>query len=377
MKLLKLIILWIICIVVLTYSLAIITHWNIYVETAVFISVVVTTTIFYTVYQYKKNKKDRQLSNIHINKINSHLGIFRKGKFSYHDIKELEGKAKKSLEKPLKKYNLELTDLRDTQSSFGYCAFKRGYLFTSLEFFVIKENSYVRGVELYNYFTQSTPIVDDTKLRELFNYIEKPKRKCPLLPHDYKNIEKYISIIVDTAVSNITLNYRAIKAKDIAYYKIEGTSQFVSDVKGGGANLAGAVYGSIIAGGAGAVVGSQLGTEIKTDIVKKDDRKLFLYYNVNGVLKNEEIITDNIDCILSLLREWIPDKEYSYVVANNNIKSPMSEPKALPHYDTPRIEEQAAPVKRSYAELKELKELLDLGIITQAEFDQKKREILG
>lgn len=72
----------------------------------------------------------------------------------------------------------------------------------------------------------------------------------------------------------------------------------------------------------------------------------------------------------------MPDKEYSYVVANSN-KSPMSESKALPHNDTPRIEAQATPVKRSYAELKELKELLDLGIITQEEFDRKKKEILG
>lgn len=102
-----------------------------------------------------------------------------------------------------------------------------------------------------------------------------------------------------------------------------------------------------------------------------------MYYNVDGELKSEEIITDNIDRILSLLREWIPNKEYSYVVANSNINTTINETKVLPNYDVPKIEEQTVPVKRSYAELKELKELLDLGIITQAEFDQKKREILG
>jgi hypothetical protein len=55
----------------------------------------------------------------------------------------------------------------------------------------------------------------------------------------------------------------------------------------------------------------------------------------------------------------------------------MREFEALPHNDKPKIEEQTAPVKHSYAELKELKELLDLGIITQEEFDRKKKEILG
>ena len=94
-------------------------------------------------------------------------------------------------------------------------------------------------------------------------------------------------------------------------------------------------------------------------------------------MKSEEIISDNIDYVLSLFREWIPDKEYSYVMANNNVNPIINEAKALPNNDTLKVEEQTAPGKRSYAELKELKELLDLGIITQAEFDQKKREILG
>ena len=345
---------------------------------AAFLSMFVTAAIFYVVYRCRKEKKDKQLVNHHVNKIALHLGTVKKENFSYREIKELEEKARQNLANSLMKYNLGLMDLFDTHSSLGYCAFKRGYLLTSFEFTCIRANSYLKNLDLYKYFTQSTPIVESRKLKELAKYIDDPRTECSLTPEDFEALEKYISIIVDSATHNIALsNIRAIKTKDIAYYKIEGGTQFVADVKGGGANLAGAVYGGIIAGGAGAVVGSNLGTEIKTDIVRKDDRKLFLYYNVDGELKSEEIITDNIDRILSLLREWIPNKEYSYVVANSNINTTINETKVLPNYDVPKIEEQTVPVKRSYAELKELKELLDLGIITQAEFDQKKREILG
>ena len=140
--------------------------------------------------------------------------------------------------------------------------------------------------------------------------------------------------------------------------------------------MAGAVYGGIIAGGAGAVVGSHIGTEIKTEIVKKDDRKLFLYHNVDGVIKNEEIITDDIDNVLSLLRKWMPEKEYTHIVVQNNVVVNVNNEKSFPNDDSQKTE-KPAPSKHSYAELKELKELLDLGIITQEEFDQKKKEILG
>ena len=90
-------------------------------------------------------------------------------------------------------------------------------------------------------------------------------------------------------------------------------------MKGGGVNLGGAILGGVIAGGAGAVVGSRVGTEIKTDIVKEERRKLLLYYYDNGVLRSEQIITSNIDYVLSLLRKWIPDKEFDYVMLNGGV----------------------------------------------------------
>lgn len=286
------------------------------------------------------------------------------------NLKHIEDNARDKVFTLIANANLSEELLVDTHSNFGISAFTQKHLITSLEV----HSSKTHNLELLGHFLKN-------RSEKHNDIIQKICQSHKLLEQDKINAEVYktdLELWMDILKNPVKITSgRLIKESSILYYKIDGNAQYVSDVKGGGANLAGAVYGGIIAGGAGAVVGSQIGTDIKTDIVKKDDRKLFLYYNIDGIVKQEEIITDNIDYVLSLLREWMPDKEYSYVVANNNAKPSMSEAKTLPHYDAPKIEAQAAPVKRSYAELKELKELLDLGIITQAEFDQKKQEILG
>lgn len=289
----------------------------------------------------------------------------------------IDKRAKQKVITLLSKLDLSENEVYDTNSSFGLCAYKNNHFILSLEANTAQPY-YTKNMELIGFFKTYNP----QKIQQAIDLLlDKHTSKSSIevsafdtIVNEYTDhLRKMVEIIKEPI--RITSG-RVIKSKDIAYYKVEGTTQYISDVKGGGANIAGAVYGGILAGGAGAVVGSQVGTEIKTDIVRKDDRRLFFYYTKDGVLKNEEIITDNIDYVLSLLREWMPDKEYSYVVANNN-KPPVSESIALPYNDTQRIAEQTTTVKRSYSELKELKELLDLGIITQEEFDQKKREILG
>lgn len=335
---------------------------------------------FYCLYSLYMSDKKQSLSTKQKDTLSecatmlSPIGI---NTITQQELIAIDKRAKQKVIALLSKLNLSEVEVHDTNSSIGLCAYKNNHFILSLEANTAQPH-YTKNIELISFFkTYDSQKVQQAIDLLLDKHISKSSMEVTVfdtVTNEYTDhLRKMIEIINEPL--RITSG-RVIKAKDIAYYKVEGTTQYVSDVKGGGANVAGAVYGGIIAGGAGAVVGSQVGTEIKTDIVRKDDRRLFFYYTKDGVLKNEEIITDNIDYVLSLLREWMPDKEYSYVVANNN-KSPMSESKALPHNDTPRIEAQATPVKHSYAELKELKELLDLGIITQEEFDRKKREILG
>lgn len=346
-----------------------------------FLAIVIILVVLCFLCTVYVKEKQNKISNRSISKYKIMLSPVGIDTVNQFELNNLDERARTKVFSLLAKHHLSENEVYYTNSSLGVCAFKNNCLIVSLEANTVRPRHTV-DMELFGFFKTYNPAVYQKAMRVLFDKELVNDVNSGISDVDYEpilneytvHLKKMVEIIQEPL--KITSG-RVIKTKDIAYYKIEGATQFVSDIKGGGANIAGAVYGSIIAGGAGTVVGSQMGTEIKTDIVRKDDRKLFLYYNVDGVLKSEEIITDNIDRILSLLREWMPDKEYSYVVANNNIKAPMSESKALPHNDIPRIEAQAAPVKRSYAELKELKELLDLGIITQAEFDQKKREILG
>ena len=287
---------------------------------------------------------------------------------------DVDLRAREKVFSLLEKYDLYEDLVYDTKSSLGICAYTHSCLLTSVEAHIMSTDKLSR-LELFSYFKNY-----DKEQNDADAYILVKGERDGMMPTDamINEYEKHLKVLAKVLHSPVKITGgRVIKAKNIEYYKVEGNSQYVSDIKGGGANLAGAVYGGIIGGGVGAGVVSQLGVDIKTESVKRGAIKLLRNYNDNGAWTRGEIISDNIDNVLSLLREWMPDKEYSYVVANNNSIPTKSETKSLPHYDTPRIEEQAAPVKRSYAELKELKELLDLGIITQAELDQKKREILG
>ena len=155
----------------------------------------------------------------------------------------------------------------------------------------------------------------------------------------------------------------------IKHFKMVGSIGYSSDVHGGGgggggANLGGAIYGGLLFGTAGAIVGSQIVTEIhideiKTDVTRHDDRNVeFFYENETG--KTVSVIFDSsaYDCLMAL----IPEKAFDSVVTN---AQPKEEPVAV------------ASSNSSLSQLKELKELLDMGIITQAEFDAKKKQLLG
>ena len=155
----------------------------------------------------------------------------------------------------------------------------------------------------------------------------------------------------------------------IKHFKMVGSIGYSSDVHGGGgggggANLGGAIYGGLLFGTAGAIVGSQMDTEIhideiKTDVARHDDRNVeFFYEDETG--KTVSVIFDSsaYDCLMAL----IPEKAFDSVMTSTK---PNEEP----------VVETSG--NSSLHQLKELKELLDLGIITQEEFDAKKKQLLG
>lgn len=164
---------------------------------------------------------------------------------------------------------------------------------------------------------------------------------------------------------NIKFDRYTLPISDIVMFKIEGNKQFVTETSGGGANIEGAVVGGLLFGGAGAIVGGQVGTEIKSTTKEMDNRIISLYYYSDGKLMVENIRSTNIDATISALRQIIPQKEESVVQLETN-KEKRS-----------RITESTKSNISIVDELKNFKELLDSDIITQEEFEAKRKQLLG
>ena len=177
-----------------------------------------------------------------------------------------------------------------------------------------------------------------------------------------------------------------IPLNKIKHFKIMGSIGYSSNVyggggSGGGVNLGGAIAGGLLFGGIGAMIGSQMNTEIKinpihTVVTKHDDRNVeFFYQDETGKTVSTIFNPSAYDCLMKI----IPEKSYDSVIVENT----STIAKTTKQDNQPKVEksevkaQQIAAGKSSLSELKELKELLDLGIITQEEFDAKKKQLLG
>lgn len=153
-----------------------------------------------------------------------------------------------------------------------------------------------------------------------------------------------------------------IPIKDIRYFKRVGqvrTETKISGGGGGGSSISGAVVGGLIAGTAGAVIGSRKKVEpIKSETITYDSRGVALAwrYQKDGEWRDNGLHLDSQ--AYEILMELIPEKQYDYVMSQK-----------LP-------KEQPTQTKSTKEKLTELKEMLDDGLITQEEFDAKKQQLL-
>lgn len=172
-------------------------------------------------------------------------------------------------------------------------------------------------------------------------------------------------------------NEKRYLLNSIEYYNEVGNLQYTSEVQGGGgggANVYGAIKGGLLFGAAGAIVGSQVGTEskpISTTVRKHDNRSVRFVYKDSMGVHDVVLPHEDLDALLTL----IPDKKYDTVMlknqediqANQTVGKPLVESK----------EEVKSTINSDVVEqLKQLKELLDIGILTQEEFNRKKNELL-
>lgn len=149
-----------------------------------------------------------------------------------------------------------------------------------------------------------------------------------------------------------------IPLKNIKYFKEDGdvhAETKISGGGGGGSSLTGAVIGAVIAGSAGAIIGSRKSIdEIKSETVLNDQRTVTLYYyeNENDTQMQHLVFSyDAYNIFLSLM----PEKDYNFVISSAG-KEPNSDD-----------------VK---SKLQKLAELRDEGLITEDEYNQKRSVIL-
>lgn len=174
-----------------------------------------------------------------------------------------------------------------------------------------------------------------------------------------------------------SLNY--IKYDELMYYAIEGekSSQMITSGGGGeagGISLMGAAVGGLLFGPAGMIIGSRKKTtinEVHTEITEEDNRFLNLYYKKGQ--KVEKIEFDYKE--YPNLRSFLP--EYDLAVVNqrlamihpNKTEKLISDDVKVPK----QIERKS---KDKLTRLKELKSMLEEGLIDESEFNKLKTEII-
>lgn len=156
---------------------------------------------------------------------------------------------------------------------------------------IYKQNEYYLD-SIYSHYA-----IIDNKIKELYHKPEISSISLESMKSDIRQKEY-----------NIT---------DIEYYKLEGSVenlQYISGGGGGGSSIKGAIVGSLIAGGTGAIIGSRKKVdEIKTTYEKKDTRVLQL------IFKDGSIKSISYQYYEKLL-DYAPEKDYDTYITNKKSK---------------------------------------------------------
>ena len=176
--------------------------------------------------------------------------------------------------------------------------------------------------------------------------------------------------VVDDTNKKVHIFYMNNPKIEIPYEKIMGCEIYQNGTVVGGVNRA--IAGGLIAGGAGAVVGAIT--------PKKKEQSIGLRFSQND-LQHPEIVFSLIDPYTDgesaknakLCQEAI--NFANEVVAT--IKVIIKQMENMPPNNSIRKQNIVlSPIEKNIEEMKKYKELLDMGIITQEEFDKKKKDLL-
>lgn len=159
--------------------------------------------------------------------------------------------------------------------------------------------------------------------------------------------------------NTVIRNGMKIKVSDIKYYRIVGDKYITTEVTGGGgggSSIKGAIIGGIIAGEAGAIIGSRKSIEsVKSSSTVHDKQTVLIYSS------DSSIILKFNSKVYDVLLDLLPEKEYEYTIHETKESSPNTPPDTM---DTK-------------SKLKELKVMFEEDLITEEEYNKKKQELLS
>ena len=197
---------------------------------------------------------------------------------------------------------------------------------------------------------------DEMKTTVLYNDLNSRYGENVIIYIKNKKISIYPIII-----RNNKENVKIIKIpfESITYFAHEGDIYREQVISGGGSgdiNYEGAIVGGLIAGSAGMVVGGQRKVnEVTSKTVEHDTRKIRLLYTDKDGNKSLYFPHDCYDFFL----DCFPEKDYEVVTTNKKKKH-------IKVNDEVSLKEK----------IKELKNMLEEGLITQEEYDEKRKKLL-
>lgn len=170
----------------------------------------------------------------------------------------------------------------------------------------------------------------------------------PLRKSEWSQGTQYINTVMPGEI----IIDRKIPLDDIVYFESTGDVSFTSHNYGGGSSIGGAIIGGLLAGDAGAIIGSRKSVNSMT--MSHDTRET--------VLKLKTGIERLPFKFYDIFCKVIPDKDLKSIQAvslSNDSNKKLESPKS------------------NLDEIKKLKDLLDIGAITQEEFENKKKELIN
>ena len=184
--------------------------------------------------------------------------------------------------------------------------------------------------------------------------------KKPVSRLTIQSSTKQFQLLTENHYSNIFL------PKDLVDYEIRVDNEVVITSKTKTKKGVGkAVAGGLLFGEAGAIAGAVAGNSKSTTTqTQKEIHHYSLVLKVNDLTKPSFIV--NIDSV-----QIAEDVVTSLDILVGNTKKIVAEETTQP--EAPK----EAPKLDKFDELKKYKELLDAGVITQEEFDKKKKELIG